>query len=192
MTVRMKLYIGLLALGVLLVGGGLWLLLNRAPVIDIPEGEPVIVMDILFSMGGEESQLAIYEDGTVIYHEDKGLRPPPLPGESATRTWKKGVLRQDELNSLIDFFKSVQFDELDEYYKSPGASGEGGVISDLYCTISINSGDYNNTVTAFGYFPPDKISPYPSLPYPLGDIYMELKQIIENRMEEVYSETIKS
>ena len=190
MTGKMKLYIGLLALGLLLLGGGLWLLYNPVPVIEIPEGEPVIVIDISFRMGGEQSQLAIYKNGTVIYHEDKGLRPPPPPEHPPTRTWKTGKLEEEELSGLIDFFKSSKFDELDTYYQSPSVSVGAGVISDLYCTISISSGNFSNTVRTFGYFPPDSNLPYPGLPYPLDEIYEKLKDIEDNRTEEVYRETI--
>ncbi len=102
MTAKLKLYIGLLPLGLALLGGGLWFLLNpitsapvTVPVFDVPEGEPVIIMERVFIMGGERNQLAIYEDGTVIYHKDKGLRPPPPPGESATRTWSRSLGQPD-------------------------------------------------------------------------------------------------
>ena len=190
MTGKMKLYIGLLVLGLAMVGTGLWFLFNPVPVIKIPEGEPVIAMELDFVMGGKESQLAIYEDGTVIYHEDKGLRPPPLMGRTPTRTWKTGLLQEEELNNLIDFFKSSKFDELDTYYQYPDPSWESGVTSDMDCTISINSGDYKNTVRAFGYFPPDSSLPYPKLPYPLNEIYKKLQAIIVNKTEEVYRETI--
>ena len=190
MTGKMKLYIGLLALGLMLLGGGLWLLLNPAPRINVPESTPVIVMDILFSMRGEASQLAIYEDGTVIYHEDKGLRPPPPPEHPPTRTWKTGLLQEEELNNLIDFFKNSKFDELDTYYQYPDPSSGGGVTSDMYCTISISSGNFSNTVKTFGYFPPDSGQPYPDMPYPLNEIYKKLKDITEDRTEEVYHESI--
>ena len=192
MTGKRKLYIGLLGLGLILTGSGLWLLYNPVPVIEIPEGKPVIVMDISFRMGGEQSQLAIYKNGTVIYHEDKGLRPPPPPEHPPTRTWKTGKLEEEELIGLIDFFKSSKFDELDDaYYQYPDPSSESGVISDMDCTVSISSGNFSNTVKTFGYFPPDSNLLYPGLPYPLNEIYKKLKDIAENKTEEVYRESIQ-
>ena len=185
MTGKMKLYIGLLVLGLAMVGTGLWFLFNPVPVIKIPEGEPVIAMELDFVMGGKESQLAIYEDGTVIYHEDKGLRPPPLMGRTPTRTWKTGLLQEEELNNLIDFFKSSKFDELDTYYQYPDPSWEGGTISDMYCTVSINYGDLYKAVRAFGYLTPDKGLTYPDMPYPFNEIYKKLKDIAENKTVEV-------
>jgi len=190
MTGKMKLYIGLLVLGLLLVGGGTWGLLNSPPNIEIPEGTPVIAMELDFVMRGEASQLAIYEGGTVIYHEDKGLRPPPLMGRTPTRTWKTGLLQEEELNNLIDFFKSSKFDELDAYYQYPDPSSGVGVTNDMYCTISISSGNFSNTVKTFGYLTPDEGMTYPDMPYPLNEIYRKLRVIIVNKTEEVHRETI--
>lgn len=191
MTGKMKLYIGLLVLGLLLVGGGSWGLLSSPKTIDVPEGDPIIAMELDFVMRGEASQLAIYENGTVIYHEDKGLRPPPPPGESATRTWKTGNIPAEELNNLIDFFKSSKFDELEAYYQYPDPSSGGGVTSDLYCTISISSGNFSNMVKTFGYLTPDQGTTYPDMPYPLNEIYQRLRVIIDDKTEEVYHEPIK-
>jgi hypothetical protein len=189
MTGKMKLYIGLLVLGLLLVGGGLWFLLNPVPVIDIPEGDPVIAMNVDYIMGGRFNSLRIYEDRTVIYHEDKGLRMS-TPEHPPTRTWKTGKLEEEELNSLIDFFKSSQFDELDSYYQFPDPSWESGTISDMDCTVSIDYGDLHKAVRAFGYLTPDKGLTYPDMPYPLNEIYKKLKDIAENKTAEVYRETI--
>ena len=191
MTSKMKLYIGLLVLGLAMVGGGLWFVLNSPPKIKIPEGSPVIGMDIFFSMRGEASELAIYEDGTVIYHEDKGLRQLVSPERPATRTWRTGLLQEEELNNLIDFFKTSKFDELDSYYQYPDPASGGGVTSDMYCTISISSGNVSNTVKTFGYLTPDHGPDLvPDLPYPLNEIYRRLRAIIDDNTEEVYRETI--
>jgi len=91
MTGKMKLYAGLLVLGLVLVGGGLWFLFNPSSVIEVPEGEPVIAMNITRPAGGTATQLAIYENGTVICRENKGFRrgwedyPPTI-------TWRAGTL----------------------------------------------------------------------------------------------------
>ena len=189
MTGKMRLYIGLLVLGLVLLGGGLWFLFKPVPVIDIPEGEPVIVMDILFSMRGEASQLAIYEDGAVIYHKEDNLRMS-TPENPPTSTWGKGLPQEEELTSLIDFFESSQFDQLDEYYQYPGAGDKGGVISDMNCTTSIDYGDLHKAVRAFGYLTPDRDMTYPDMPYPLNEIYRRLRIIIEGKTEEGYHESI--
>ena len=195
MTGKMRLYAGLLVLVLVLTGSGLWFLFNPVPTIDIPEGEPVIIMDIIRIMGGEESQLAIYEDGTVIYHEDKGLRPPPpLTGHPPTRTWKTGQLQQEELRSLLEFIKNNGFEELEDGYKFPGKPIEGGGTGygDMSCIIAINYGDLHKTVWALGYLTPDKGLTYPDMPYPLNEIYKKLKDIAENKTVEVACEPIET
>ena len=70
----MKLYISLLVLVLALTGGGLWFVFNPSPVIETPEGEPVIVMNITNPTGGTATLLDIYEDGTTICRENKGFR----------------------------------------------------------------------------------------------------------------------
>ncbi len=186
----MKLYIGLLALVLALTGGGLWFLFNPSPVIEVPEGEPVIVMDADSVMGGKRSQVLIYENGTVIFHEDKGLRPPPPPGESAIRTWKTGKLTPEEVNNLISYIKSIHFDELDSFYEHMTVISGAGTMSDLRFTFSVDSGNIKNTVQAIGYHPPGSNHPDRELPYPLGEIYTRLNDIIENRTEEIYREAL--
>ena len=184
MTGKIKLYIGLLVLGVVLIGGGVWFLVNAPPAIDIPESDPVIAMNTLYTMRGERSQLAIYEDGTIICVEDKGLRFP-LPGNPATRTWKTGQLQGGELNSLLEFFKDSRFAELDDSY------GWSSIPqSDLDCEISVNYQGLVKNVRATGYLSTDGGMTYPDMPYPLNEIYRELKHIAENRTEEVRHEPL--
>jgi len=64
-------------------------------------------------MREEFNHLYIYEDGTVIYSEDRGLRMPTRENPPI-RTWKKGQLQEEELNSLLEFFRDSRFGELDE------------------------------------------------------------------------------
>jgi len=48
MTGKMKLYIGLLVLGLTAIGSGVWMLAKFPPNIDIPEEPPVIYERSLF------------------------------------------------------------------------------------------------------------------------------------------------
>ncbi len=187
---RTWLYAGLLLVVVALMGFGVWFVVRPSQPVSIPEGEPIIIMDISYVMGGEQSQLSVYDDGTIIYWKDTGLKTAPSAEETVTRVWRTGKLDAEDLADFIEFIEIVGFSELDEYYQSPDTSLESGVISDLYCTISVNNGDIDNKVMAFGYFIPDSENPYSELPYPFGEIYEELDSIIQNSTEEVYREEI--
>ena len=185
-------FICLLVIVLAVTGGGLWFLFNPSPVIEVPEGKQVISMDTHSVMGGRRSQLRIYENGSVIFHEDKGMRPPPPPGASATRTWRMGKINPEELDNLIDFIESVRFDELESFYEHLSVTSGAGTMSDLYFTFSVNSSNIINTVQTIGYHPPGSVHPDKELPSPLDEIYIKLYDIIENRTEEVYQESIRS
>jgi hypothetical protein len=146
-------------------------------------------MDVKRVMHGEQSNLSIYEDGTVIFIEEQNLRMPS-PEYPPTRTWKTGHLQEEELGELILFFKNSHFNELNEYNQFPG-SPEGGGISygDMSLTISIDHEDLSKTVTAAMYRTPDKGLSYPDMPYPLNDIYQRLRGIAVITVE-VAHETI--
>lgn len=210
MTGKTKLYIGLLALGVVLIGGGLWLLFHPAPAVDAPEGAPaisektsyshlipdstpIISANISHVMRGEFNLLSIYEDGEIIYIEEKGLRMPS-PEHPPIRIWETGQLQEEELDSLLEFIKNSGFEELEDGYKFPGKPIAGGGFSmgDMNYAVSINYGDLHKTVWALGYLTPDQGLTYPDLPYPLNDVYQRLKQIANNQTQVVASETIKS
>lgn len=192
MTGKMKLYIGLLVLGVVVVVGGVWFLFNSPPKIDIPEGSPVIAMDVDRIMAGESDDLYIYEDGSIIYVEEKNLRMPTRE-YPPTRIWKPGKIQEEELNSLLEFIKSSGFGELEDSYQFPGKPIEGGgfTMGDMGCTIYVNYGDLHSKVSASGYLTPDHGMTYPDMPYPLNEIYSKLKHIAENKTEEIYRERIR-
>lgn len=192
MTGKIKLYIGLLVLGVALIGGGLWFLVNAPPAIDIPEGSAVIAMDVNRIMAGEFNHLYIYADGSIIYVEEKNLRMPTRE-YPPTRIWETGKLREEELKSLLEFIKNSGFEELEDGYKFPGKPIAGGGFSmgDMNYAVSINYGDLHKTVWALGYLTPDQGLTYPDLPYPLNEIYSKLKNIAENQTEESYRERIR-
>jgi hypothetical protein len=183
-TGKMKLYIGLLVLGLLLLGGGLWLVCNPVPVIDIPESPPLITMSISHRITGENGWLAIYEDGTAIHIKEKG-RPPEV------RIWRTGQLEQEELSKLLEFFTDSHFETLNAVYEFPGVPVPGATkVGDMYCAISIDYGYLYKTVHASQYLTPDDGMTYPDMPYPLNEVYKKLRAIIENQTEEVYRESI--
>lgn len=207
-TGKLKLYIVLLVLGVALTGGSVWLLFHPAPAIDapedtpaisertsyshlIPDSMPVISANISHVMRGEFNLLSICGDGKIIYIEEKGLRMPS-PEHPPSRTWKTGELQEEELDSLLKFMKNSGFEELEDGYKFPGKPIEGGGFSmgDMSYAVSINHADLHKTVTAFGYLTPDQGLTYPDMPYPLNEIYKRLKEIADNRTEEIARETI--
>ncbi len=193
MTGKIKLYIGLLVLGLVLIGSGLWLLFNSAPTIDIPEGSPVITANASYIMRGEFNLLSIYEDGSIIYAEEKNLRMPTRENPP-TRIWKTGQLQEEELNSLIGLFKSREFGDLDERNKFPGVPVEGGGLGmgDMDYAVSVNYGDLHKTVYASHYITPDHGMTYPGMPYPLNEIYRKLKDIAVNSTAEIARESIKA
>ena len=189
---KKRLFIGLLVVGLVLVGSGLWLLLNPVPRINVPESTPVIAMDITQTGGGTRNQLLISEEGTIIYREDTGLRP----GQVKTRVWSKGKLREGELAYLLEFINDSGFEALNSYYEFPGIPvptenfPEARKYGDLYCTISVDNQDLQKAVSAASYMSPDDGMTYPDMPYPLNEIYRRLRIIIEDKTEEVYRESI--
>jgi len=191
MTGKVKLYIGLLVLGLVVILGGIWMLAKSPPKIDIPGGNPVIMEERNYLLGGEHSYLYVYEDGSIIYVEEKGLRIRS-PQNPPTRTWRTGKLSSKEMESLVAYFENSGLDELDEYYQFPGEPNESGGfrMGDMRFTITIDSDNLNKTVSAYGYLTPDNGETYPDMPSPLNEIYQRLRAIaIET--EEVYREPIK-
>ncbi|HEY93852.1 MAG TPA: hypothetical protein G4O15_02790, partial [Dehalococcoidia bacterium] len=67
---KIWLYSGLLVLVLALVGVGIWFVLKPVDEIKIPESDPWLVMDISYLEEGTQSQLSIYDDGTIIQWED--------------------------------------------------------------------------------------------------------------------------
>ena len=139
MTGKLKLYIGLLVLGLVVIAGGVWSLSKSPPEINIPEGNPVIYEQIRYIMGGKASYLYFYEDGSIIYIEEEGLRMPS-PGHLPVRTWKTGKFTPQQMDSLLAYFENSGLDELDEHYKPHVGGG-----SDMIFTISVNSDNLSKT-----------------------------------------------
>lgn len=189
MTGKMKLYIGLLVLGVVVIAGGIWFLVNNPPKINIPEESPVISMELDRIMAGEFESISIYENGSIIYIEEKGLRPF---GGHPTRTWRTGKFTPQQLDSLLVYLENSGLDELDEYYQFPGEPSESGGFrtGDMSFTITVNSDNLSKTATAFGYLTPDNGETYPDMPPLLNEIYGRLR-VLAIPTEEVCRENIK-
>jgi hypothetical protein len=204
MKIKMKFLISLLILGALLLGAGLWFLLNpvqgiqvadSAPItVKLPETPPMIFEKLEYIMRGEFDSLYIYSDGSIIYIEEKGLRMP-MPDHPPTRTWKLGKLNEEELVSLINLFQSSQFTALVDYYQYPGkptgpTPSSEFIMGDGSFTFSINYAGFQKEVVANDFLPPDHGETYPDMPFPLNDIYVKLRDVILNHTKEISTETL--
>jgi hypothetical protein len=200
MTGKTWLYSILIVLVLALMGFGIWFVLSPEDKIEIPEGEPLVIMDVSFHEGGALSQLSIYEDGTVIYVRDwaglSGLRP----GDAFTRTWRTGKLKTSEIDSFFSYLETLDFDDIETTYISERLSelvlanvaddvSEISLETGNYIKISADNGRVDNVVAAFGYVQ-GVSEPYSELPYPVNFIYAELADIIENDTKEVMVEEL--
>lgn len=160
--------------------------------VSIPEGNPVIYERRDYVMRGQFSFLYVYEDGSIIFIEEKGLRMATSQNP-ATRSWKTGKLQPQELENLLKLFTGSGFKKLDEYYKFPGEpiAGGGFRMGDMSFTVSINYGSLSKTVTALGYLTPDGGETYPDMPPPLDRIYVQLRAAAQ-QTNEVAAENIQS
>lgn len=176
----------LLALGILLVGGGVWLLLGpgrpeitpKIIELNIAKGEPIIFQQLINYAEGKVSYLNTFSDGSVTYIE-------------AGNSWKTGKLSPEELEGLTSYLENVGLDKLDSLYQfSPsGAKGLspifGGtglpptvVSPDMIYILSVKYKSLNKTIIASGYeryFKNQK--GYLDMPSPLKDIYIKLNEI---------------
>ena len=183
---KIWLYSGLLVLVLALVGVGIWFVLKPVDEIKIPESDPWLVMDISYLEEGTQSQLSIYDDGTIIQWEDTGL--PGALSPDPIRTWRTGTLDSEEMDDLSDLLDTISFRNLEEYYLSTAVpTDENVVIDDNYLKISV---DNENTVTAHGYFTPVTSSAYYPLPDPLAELHEKLDGIIANNTEETLIEEL--
>jgi hypothetical protein len=191
MNNRTWLYSGLVVVVLILVGVGIWLVTNSSSEpVKIPAGDPVVVMDISFIADGEESQLSIYTGGEIIDWKDTGLTSDPVPGDTATRVWRTGNLDTTQMDALFEFFRTNDFNDLDTLYLAGNVTPPSDTITDRYITISVDSGDINNRVTAYGYFTAGSSDPYSDLPDPLDKIYNELTSLMESNTKEVLTEDV--
>ena len=200
MTGKTWLYSILMVLVLALMGFGIWFVLNPDDKIEVPEGDPLVLMDINNPETGTTSQLSVYEDGTVIYVEDSELEVPVVEGDEYIRTWRTGKASSGDIDYFFDYLDSVDFNEIEHAFLSPdieerfetstGRPPSLGIgVSKDYIRIYADNSVVNNTIYALGFFTPGS-EPYSELPYPINFIYMELIDIIENDTEEVLVEEL--
>jgi hypothetical protein len=189
MVQKRLIIIALLFVGIsmLNIGGGLWLYHKLANPVTIPEGDPVVVMEITHIMRGTQSHLAIYINGNIVYFEEDNtriatFRNPPM------RIWKVGVIPEEDLNILLELLKNGGLVDLSSYYQFSGqtATNGGYIRGDMIFTIITDYGDLRKTVTADGYL--DYMTPVPGItyehmPYPLDEIYQRFINIVLNTKE---------
>lgn len=180
------LYSVLLVIVLALVGVGIWFVLRPVDQVEIPEADPWLVMDISYLEEGSQSQLSIYDDGTIIQWEETGL--PGALSPDPTRTWRTGILDSGEMDDLSDLLDTIGFNNLEEFYLSSDIpTDENVVIDDNYLKISV---DNENAVTAHGYFTPVTSSAYYPLPDPLAELHETLVNLVENNTEETLVEDV--
>jgi len=200
MTGKTWLYSGLVVLILASMGFGIWFVLNPEDKIEIPEGEPLVIMDVSFPEGGALSQLSIYEGGTVIHVRDWAGTGGLRLGDAFTRTWRTGELKTSEINSFFSYLETLDFNDIETTYISESLLelvladiaddvSEISLETGNYIKISADNGRVDNVVAAFGYLQGGIDLVY-ELPYPVNFIYAELADIIVNNTEEVLVEEL--
>jgi hypothetical protein len=175
-------------LGVVVIGVGLGLLLTRPSGFTPPGGQPVLYAQELYTMQGIDNSLYLYEDGTVVYITETGLRVPTAD-HPAIRTWYKAALTPTELADLLGYFREIDFNAL-EIPPFWNGQGEHPVpSSDLMYTVSVSSGDLQRTLLVQEYFPPTRTDQTAIMPAPMDSVYSRLAAITagttEFRTEEI-------
>ena len=209
MTGKTWLYSGLMVVVLALMGFGIWFVLNSGDKVNIPEGDPVVLVDFNNPENGTLSQLSIYEDGTVIYVEDSGLEMPVLQGDEYIRTWRTGTLDSGEIEDFFSVLDSFYFFESggpviftrsdmmeeDVSKEEPEPTGPslypGGPVE--YIRIFADNGHKENTIVVIGY-----VSTGAAVMQALHDepdfsfkhIYAELADIIVNKVEKIMVEEL--
>ena len=179
MQSKMKLYIGLLVVGLAVVGTGLGLMLTRNPGTSLPTGNPLISSEINQPTEGYKDQLFIYQDGQVV--RIKAVGPQNAPSaQPATRTWSKGTINQQKMTELEDLVGTAEFSGLigSRYLYGDNAS-------DQEFTLVVDRNGVLMSVEAYGYPTSEggTISPY--MPSPLDEIFARLRQVAESTKEVV-------
>jgi hypothetical protein len=183
---RMKVYVGLLVVALVVLGTGVGLLTTRPAKLELTDASPVVSVEAYYYMEGYKDRLFIYTDGTIIRVEDRGLRVPSAD-RPATRTRGKGTLGRQELSDLLGVPTGDGIADLDRSYDFPGNPS-----SDLWYTLVVSNGPSPRSVIARGYLSADMEVTQPDMPHPLDELYAELHDIATNRTQEVAKETIQT
>ncbi len=144
--------------------------------IRVPAGKPLVFETIDHVMAGNDSNLYIFPNGTIIFFEETHLRLS-TPQAPPTRIWKTGKIDAGDLNQLLVLVQSEQFAALNSSYVvfGPSVAG-GGPMADAIVTFSVEWSTVNKTVTTYA-LSTDRMPP------PLGDIYLRLQNISANTAE---------
>ena len=153
-----------------------------------PAGQPVIYTRELYTMQGIENSLYVYEDGTVLYVTETGLRFPSAD-HPAVRTWYRADLTTAELTGLLDYFREINFDTLRIPPFWDGTGDPRVPMSDLMYTVAVSSGNVQRELTVSEYFPPTRTDQTAIMPAPMDAVYNRLAAIAagatEFRTEEI-------
>ena len=190
---KIWMYAGLIIVVLAGMGVGIWLVTKpKADPVTVPNSSPVLTMDISNVQGaGEQSQLSIYPDGTVIQWTDTGVDSVTASGQTVTRTWRTGDITATDIDSLFSYLGSANFSGLDTYILPDSLlnAGENITITDRYLKISADYQGITNDVTVYGYFTSGS-DPYANLPDPVAGIYQELNGIVTADTKQVLTENI--
>jgi hypothetical protein len=196
-TKRSILYI-LLALGILVMGAGVWFVINP-PVevlkvtlpglpdtkmivpreITVPQGSPVIVMCTASRNASTYSYLYVYADRGVIAVLEGGTRLDL--GRHGFRFWKKSLLSEERFDSLVQLFKDNQA-QLNDNYRFPGYPNVDNTTmrGDMDTYLSFDYKGITKSVLALDYlsaYSSYSTGTYAGMPSPLAEICQTLNDI---------------
>ena len=155
----------------------------------IPDEEPVISMNLLRVMGGRNDDLSVYEDGTVVFIKQWGLRLP-APDHPPMKAWRVGKIGTEDVENLFEILESISFNELAAHDRASDPHTGSGIMSDLRVTISASKGNIDNKVFSLGYSSDESSGQYKVYPLILNEIFENLMRIAEEETKETYREEI--
>ena len=175
-------------LGVIVIGVGVGLLVTRPAGFTPPSNQPVLYADELYTMQGTNNALYLYKDGTVLYITETGLRGATADNP-AIRTWYKAALSPAEITDLLGYLREIDFNNLTIPPLWDGNGEHTTPFSDLSYTVSVSSGDLQQTLTISEYSPPTRTDQSAIMPSPMDEVYTRLAAIAsvaaEFRTEEI-------
>ena len=156
----------------------------------IPDEEPVISMNLLRVMGGRNDDLSIYEDGTVVFTKQWGLRHP-MPDHPPMKAWRLGKIGAEDVEDLFEILESINFNGLEAHDRASDPHLGSGRMSDLRVTVSANKEDIDNKVFSLAYSSDENRSQYKVYPLILNEVFEPLMRIAEEETKETYREEIE-